>query len=98
MVQDEKQKKLSKPEPDGLKPKEIQWKKKLQSEKQKKIHQTLNPTAFNQRQLNGKTRFKSKNQKNPLKPKPDDNKRKAIKCKNKSKKKIHESLNPTALN
>ena len=36
MVQDEKQKKLSKPEPDGLKPKEIQWKKKLQSEKQKK--------------------------------------------------------------
>ena len=44
-----KTKNASKPQPDGLKPKAIKWKKNLQVEKQK-IHQSLNRTALNQRQ------------------------------------------------
>ena len=38
----------SKPTPDGLKPKALKWKKMLHVEKSN--HESLNPTALNQRQ------------------------------------------------
>ena len=44
-----KTKNASKPECDGLKPKAVKWKKKLQVEK-KKFHESLNPTVLNERQ------------------------------------------------
>ena len=40
----------SRPELDGLNPKTINWEKKLQVKKQKKIDQSLKPTVFNQSQ------------------------------------------------
>ena len=38
------------PKNDGLKPKAIKWKRKLQIKKTKKIHQSINPTDLNKRQ------------------------------------------------
>ena len=38
------------PKPEGLKPKAIKRKKKPQIKKQKKKHNTLNPTDFNKRE------------------------------------------------
>ena len=40
----------SEPKPEGLKPKAIKCKKTLEVKKQQKIHRSLNPTAFNQKQ------------------------------------------------
>ena len=45
-----KKKHPSKPEPKGLKPKAVNEKNKPQVENKKKIHQSLTPTALNQRQ------------------------------------------------
>ena len=46
------QKNPSKPDPDGLKPKAVKWQKKHQVGKTTttKKHESLNPTALNQRQ------------------------------------------------
>ena len=57
--------------------------KEAASLKTKRIHENLNPTALNQRLENWKRSCKSKNKKNPRKPKPDSLKPKAIKWKKK---------------
>ena len=63
--------------------------KEAASQKTQKINQSLNPTALNQRQQNGKRSCKSKNQKDPSKPEPDGLKPKATKWKKKLQVKKH---------
>ena len=49
------------------------------SGKTENFHQSLNPTAFNRSQLNGKRSCKLKNKKKPSKPEPDGPKPNSIK-------------------
>ena len=53
-------------------------KKGNSSQKTKKIHQRLNPTALKQSQQHEKRNRKSKNKKDPSKPKPDSLKTKPV--------------------